>query len=238
MSIKTHWLFQYIPSTLLHAYLTGWHTLKHVHLHTSLTRPSLGSWCWVSWWSPATLEKDRERGSSEGGNGKTPLAFDEHFSFHQITPQKSLHPWKTLCVFSQWVVFFFPPLHFTPSSLLASSNLTTSDRTGSFPHLLLLHPSPHNSQMIHKQMILPCRTVPFHLIYTAILSQLFGIVSDSANTQASQDRTNIHYLSRLDKFDIFTHLETDRLLLVPCLTHSLLSPSGERSLVYSSVLFH
>lgn len=57
------------------------HPQARTHTHAPLTRPSLGSWCWVSWWSPATLEEDREGGRAEGRNGKRPLVFDDIFVF-------------------------------------------------------------------------------------------------------------------------------------------------------------
>lgn len=186
MSIKPQWLLHCI--LLTHAYLTGLHTPARTH--TPLTRLSLGSWCWVSWWSPATLEKDRE-----GGNGKRPLVSGGIFVFSsQLSRNPSIPAGPRVCFHSK--VFF--PLHVSPSSLLPSNNLTAPTGWGAFlTSCCLTLPSLSSSdtltgsQMIHKQMILPCRNVPFHLIYTAILSQLFGIESDNRKTQACQDKTYI-----------------------------------------------
>lgn len=96
-SIKTQWLFHCILLTQLQAYLTGWHTHTSMCTHTRLTRLGLGSWCWASWWSPATLE-EMER---TGENGKRPLLFGCIFL---CSPEIPPSPQDPVCVFT---VFFF-----------------------------------------------------------------------------------------------------------------------------------
>lgn len=97
---------------------------------------------------------------------------------------------------------------------------------------------PRGSQMTHKQMIRLCRNAPFHLIYTIVLAMLFGIKGPIPKIKPCQDKNPFFLffhcrpaekqtsVSRL----FFTHLGTDRPLLVPCLVHSVL----QNNILFSS----
>ena len=106
------------------------HTHTQACAHPSLTRQSLGSWCWVSWWSPATLEEDREGRTGEGGNGKRPLVFIWwHISLStrvlSRNPSIPAGPW--VCFHNSLFL-----LHFSQSSLLPSNYLTAQTGWGAF----------------------------------------------------------------------------------------------------------
>lgn len=231
MSIKTQWLFRRILLTQLPAYLTGWHTHKHVH---TLLLP-----VWVlvvdveSLGGAQQLWKRTER-EGGGGNGKKTISIGWHIVL--FISVLCRNPSMPVCVFTA----FLSPLHFSPSSLLPSNNLTTPTGWGAFlTSCCLTLPSLGASDtlmptkwFINKRFCL--RNVLFHLIYAAILSQLLGIESDNHKIQACQDKTNMYFilhssqnsqLARLDKFFLFFPLtlkQTDCYLSHVLLIHSVL----------------
>lgn len=111
-------------------------TDTQARIHTPLTHPSLGSWCWVSCWSPATLEKGRDGREGRGREWKKrPLVFGVYFFSSELSRNPpSLQ--DAVCFHGG---FFFPAL--LPVITLSFKQLDSPNRMGSFPHLLLPHPS-------------------------------------------------------------------------------------------------